>query len=264
VTAVCENIFPPPGTLESLVRRALWPRLDGLLAVAPPSEQGIREAGMPASVPAAQFVVGGLEPAGDARPLPLPGAWATDDFVIGFAGRIVAEKGWHLIAEALEQLPASFRLAIAGDGPELGRLRELAETSNLAGRIHYVGLLPKGDLWRFYRAVDCLVVPSLTTPRWKEQVGSVIVDALALGLPVIGSSSGAIPSIVGDGGLVVPEGDAAAIATAVLRLRSEAGLAAGLGSAGLRRYREEFSIPAYAGKIASALGLHPRTVALGE
>ena len=73
-------------------------------------------------------------------------------------------------------------------------------------------MLPKDELWSFYAALDCLAVPSLTTPRWKEQSASTLVDGLAMGLPIVASDSGGIPDIMGSAGLLVPEGDADALA----------------------------------------------------
>jgi glycosyltransferase involved in cell wall biosynthesis len=66
------------------------------------------------------------------------------------------------------------------------------------------------------------VGPSLTTPRWKEQFGRMLVEAMACGVPVIGSDSGEIPNVIGDAGLVVPEGDSVALRTAIARLRDDA------------------------------------------
>ena len=96
-----------------------------------------------------------------------------------------------------------FKLAVAGDGPDLGALLEA-----LPGRVHSAGLLPKDDLWSFYAALDCLAIPSLTTPRWKEQLGGTLLDGLAMGVPVVASASGGLPDAMGDAGLLVPEGDA--------------------------------------------------------
>jgi glycosyltransferase involved in cell wall biosynthesis len=258
VTAVCENIFPRPKTLaERTARRLLWPRLDHLLAVAGPSLEGIRAAGMPDSVPASTLVAGGLEPDGPVTPRALPfdrdGA-----FVVGFAGRIIEEKGWRVLVEAIAELPGA-QLVLAGDGPQVEELRAAAAS---AERVHYVGLLPKGDLWGFYRSLDCLAVPSLTTARWKEQSASTLVDGLCMGLPVVASASGGIPDIMGLGGLLVPEGDPRELAGALGRVRDDAALRTKLGAAGSERFRREFAIPAYAAKIATALSLHVRSVAL--
>ena len=251
-TAVCENIFPRPRRLaERTARRLLWPRLDHLLTVARPSLEGIRAAGMPASVPASTLVAGGLEPVGDVRPLAI-----ADGFTVGFAGRIVEEKGWQLLAQAL---PERSRLVLAGDGPQRTELEALAARDK---RIDYLGLLPKDQLWSFYAALDCLAVPSLTTPRWKEQSASTLVDGLAMGLAIVASDSGGIADIMGPAGVLVPEGDVAALSEALESLRDDAALRQRLGAVGRERFRREFAISAYAGKIAGALNLHERSVAL--
>jgi glycosyltransferase involved in cell wall biosynthesis len=259
VTAVCENIFPPPARPEQVARSLLWPRLDGLIAVASASLEGIRAAGMPASVPGRALVAGALEPAGEVEPLPLPFARGKDDFVVGFAGSLLARKGWRVLAGAIARLEPGFKLLVAGDGPDLGELESLSSSHGLAGRVFCVGLLPKERLWGFYRSLDCLVVPSLTTERWKEQFGGVVADGLVMGLPVVGSSSGAIPEVLGPAGLVVPEGDEEALAEALRRLRADADLRARLAAAGPARFRSEFAIPVYARKIAAALRLQPRS-----
>ena len=82
--------------------------------------------------------------------------------------------------------------------------------------------------------LDCLALPSLTRPNWKEQFGRVLVEAMACQVPVVGSDSGEIPNLVGDAGLIVPEGDAAALAAALRRLRDDAVLRASLGWPGGR------------------------------
>lgn len=253
-TAVCENIFPRPRHLsERTARRLLWPRLDHLMTVALPSLEGIRAAGMPESVPASTLVAGGLEPSGPVEPMALPG---DDAFTIGFAGRLVDEKGWRVLVEAL---PDDARLVLAGDGPQRAELEALAASDD---RVDYLGLLPKGELWSFYAALDCLAVPSKTTPRWKEQSASTLVDGLCMGLALVASDSGGIPHIMGSGGLLVTEGDVGALREALERLRDDATLRAELGSAGRQRFQEEFAIPAYARKIAAALNLHERSLAL--
>ena len=254
VASVCENIFPPAArNLERIARRLLWPRLDGLIAVAGPSIEGIRAAGMPESVPAASLVAGGLEPPAHVEARALP--FAEADFVVGFAGRIVEEKGWRILVQALGTLPPEFKLAVAGEGPDLGELQTV-----LPGRAHVAGLLPKGELWGFYAALDCLAVPSLTRPRWKEQLGGTLLDGLAMGVPVVASASGGLPDAMGEAGVLVPEGDADVLADALRRLRDDPDLRLRLAEAGRERFRREFAIPAYADKIAASLGLRSRDV----
>jgi glycosyltransferase involved in cell wall biosynthesis len=83
--------------------------------------------------------------------------------------------------------------------------------------------------------MDMFVLPSLTTSFWKEQFGHVLIEAFACETPVVGSSSAEIPNVVGDAGLIVPEGDAAALRAALLRLADDPGLRADLGRRGRER-----------------------------
>jgi glycosyltransferase involved in cell wall biosynthesis len=169
----------------------------------------------------------------------------------------VPQKGWRVLVEAARSLP-DVQLVLVGDGPDRSEVEALAAESE---RVHYLGLLPKSALWAFYAALDCLAVPSLTTPTWKEQSASTLVDGLCMGLPIVASDSGGIPHIMGPAGLLVPEGDAAALAGAVSRLIGDAGLRRRLGAMGRVRFRREYAIPAYADKIATALNLHVRSLA---
>jgi GT2 family glycosyltransferase len=85
--------------------------------------------------------------------------------------------------------------------------------------------------------MDVLAVPSLTTPGWVEQFGRVVVEAMAAGVPVVASASGALPDVVGDGGVLVPEGEPAALGKALLRVGREPGLWERLRRAGLEQAR---------------------------
>ena len=261
VTAVCENIFPPPPRAERLARRLLWPRLDGLMAVATRSLEGIRAAGMPRSVPAWTLVGGALEPEGAVEPFPLPFEHGAGDFVVGYVGNLTEQKGWRVLLRALERLPREFRLVLAGDGPQRDELEAMLAAPGLAGRAFRVGLLPKERLWGLYLRIDSLVMPSITTPLLEEQFGGVLCDAMVMGVPIVGSSSGGIPEVMGPAGLVVPEGDDEALAEAIRRLRDEPDLRGRLAAAGPPRFRSEFAVPAYADKIATALGLPLRPLA---
>ena len=258
-TAVCENIFPRPRRLaERTARRLLWPRLDQLLdrrRAVPRRHPCRRHARVGARVDARRRRPRAR--AGKVSPMPLPFEPAA--FVVGFAGRLVEEKGWRVLVGAVESLPPSFCLALAGDGPQVSELRRAADA--LRGRVHYAGLLSKEELWTFYAALDCLAVPSLTTPRWKEQSASTLVDGLAMGLPIVASDSGGIADMMGPAGLLVPENDPAALAVALLRLHDDQPLRERLGLAGRERFRREFAIPAYATKLATALGLSVRPLA---
>jgi glycosyltransferase involved in cell wall biosynthesis len=85
------------------------------------------------------------------------------------------------------------------------------------------------------RALDALVLPSLTRPNWKEQFGRVLVEAMACGVPVVGSDSGEIPHVVGEAGLIFPEGDVEALRDRLARLAADARFRADLAARGRAR-----------------------------
>ena len=105
----------------------------------------------------------------------------------------------------------------------------------------FIGQLPSGELPAEYRKIDALVLPSLTRPNWKEQFGRVLVEAMASGVPVIGSDSGAIPGVIGDAGRIVPEGDVVALAGALRDLRDQPALRDDLIKKGRARFLAHFT-----------------------
>lgn len=157
-------------------------------------------------------------------------------FTVGYIGRIVPEKGIHLLLHALAALEGEWRLRLVGGGPALGEMRALAAELDIADRVEFLGQLPSSELPAQYHVLDCLVLPSLTQNNWKEQFGRVLVEAMASGVALIGSDSGAIPGVIGEAGLVLPEGDAPALTKAMRDLRDRADLRAEL----VRRGRERF------------------------
>jgi glycosyltransferase involved in cell wall biosynthesis len=258
VVAACENIFPRPRGWRDVVRRWLWRRVDAVAAVADASIDGLRDGGMPTDVATATLVAGNFPAPIDVEPMPLPFDQREGKFIVCFAGRVCVDKGVQVLLDAMQQLPPRVCLVIAGDGPLMREVQRVADEPALRGRVHMMGLLPKADLWRLYAASDCLVLPSITMPMWKEQFGGVLADAMSIGLPIVGSDSGAIPQVVGDAGLICPEGDAAELAKALARLSDDAALRRVLVDAGLIRFREQFSIEAYARKLAACMKLTGR------
>ena len=90
-------------------------------------------------------------------------------------------------------------------------------------------------------ALHVLILPSLTTASWKEQFGRVLIEAGACGVAVIGSSSGAIPEVVGDAGLIFSEGDVATFTEQITRLRTDTSLRENCGKIGYDRAHGKFS-----------------------
>ncbi len=164
-------------------------------------------------------------------------------FVIGYVGRIVEEKGILDICNAVVKCPQKVNAAIVGSGPFLPIVQKKIVELGLGSRVRLIPAMPLEQLPALMNAIDCLAVPSHTTARWKEQFGRVIIEAHACETPVIGSNSGAIPDVIGQGGLVVRERDAQALASAVMRLCEDSSHCAALGAAGreqvLKRYTWE-------------------------
>lgn len=156
-------------------------------------------------------------------------------FTFGFVGRLREEKGGADLLHALAQLPREqWRLVIAGDGPERAALGALAERLGIAAQVRFETRLST-EMPAFYQSIDALVVPSLTRPNWKEQFGRVIIEAMACGVPVVGSSSGAIPDVIGDAGLIFPEGDRDHLAERLRRLLDDSPLRQDLAQRGRAR-----------------------------
>jgi glycosyltransferase involved in cell wall biosynthesis len=164
-------------------------------------------------------------------------------FRIGFAGRFVESKGILDLLAAVRLLAPPLRLVLVGTGELDARL----EAERVTGcEIEVLRGIPHEQMGAVYRRMDVLVLPSRTTPTWKEQFGRVIVEALSCGVPVVGSDSGEIPWLIGltEGGLVFPEGNVVALAQRLATLRADRALRLRLADAGAAAVERMFSIPA--------------------
>ena len=114
-------------------------------------------------------------------------------------------------------------------------MRSLAHELGLVGRVAFAGKIPTAQMPEFYHRLDVLVLPSRTRPNWKEQFGRVLVEAMACGVPVIGSDSGEIPHVAGDAGLIFTEGQVDALRACLAKLVDKPELRANLGRQGRER-----------------------------
>lgn len=151
-----------------------------------------------------------------------PGSQSANDpeVVLGLVGRLVPEKGVvdavEVLAAVVRERPA--RLVVVGDGPERDALLRRANELGVAERVELLPWCGQAELAETYRRMRVVLVPSRATETWVEQFGRVIVEAQAAGAVVAGYASGAIPEVVGDAGLLVPERDVASLAAAVMVL----------------------------------------------
>jgi glycosyltransferase involved in cell wall biosynthesis len=161
-------------------------------------------------------------------------------FLVGFGGRLVREKGVHLLVRAIAGIPSAV-LAIAGEGPERERLRALARALGVADRVHFSGRRPSTVMPDWLNALDLLALPSQGARGWSEQFGRILVEAMACGVPVVASRSGEIPDVVADAGILVPEGDAEALGAGIASLATDELARHRLACAGRARVMERFT-----------------------
>ena len=144
-----------------------------------------------------------------------------------FAGRLGPQKALGVALQALVDVP-DVTLAVAGDGPERSALERRVGELGLDGRVSFLGSVPRAQVLRLFRAADASVLPS----AW-ENFPHTVVEALAVGCPVIATAVGGVPEVVRDGenGLLVPPGDPPALAASIERFFSDGDLRVRLAEA---------------------------------
>ena len=161
---------------------------------------------------------------------------------IGYVGRMLPGKGLNVLAEALNKIrSAHWKLLMVGDGSERKPFEQALVESGLIDRAEFTGAISYDTVPQLFHRMDMLVIPTETTERIREQFGRVIVEAMATGIPVIGSTCGAIPEVIDGAGLVFPERDADALAAAILRLLTDADLREEFARVGRRRAEANYS-----------------------
>jgi glycosyltransferase involved in cell wall biosynthesis len=132
--------------------------------------------------------------------------WTPDGTpVVGYLGRLVPEKGVLLLMSVLDRLQTDWRALVVGGGALEGRVRSWA--AGYPDRVRVVSAVQHDAVALYLNAMDILAAPSQTIPEWREQLGRMIIEAFACGVPVVGSDSGEVPFTIGDAGLVIPEHD---------------------------------------------------------
>ena len=168
---------------------------------------------------------------------------AGDRRVLLSVGQLIPRKGHDLTIAALARLPADVVLAIAGTGPERGRLEALAVRLGVDDRVRFLGSLPHSDLPAYYRGATLSVLAS-----HREGWANVLLESLACGTPVVATAVSGTPEVIEDGvaGRLVHDRTAASLASAVGDV-----LSAPPGRAEVRAYAERFAWPATsAGQMA--------------
>lgn len=154
-----------------------------------------------------------------------------------FVGRLHQEKGVFVLLDAFAQVhqqSSDTRLLFAGEGPARDALASKIRALGLTNSITLCGTIKNRDIPNLFRKADIFCAPSLTTRKWAEQVGMSSLQAMASGVPIVSTHSGAIPEYVPDGiaGILVRENDSTALAHALLDLLSNPQRAQEMGKRG--------------------------------
>jgi colanic acid/amylovoran biosynthesis glycosyltransferase len=174
--------------------------------------------------------------------------FSSTPLLIVAVGRLIAKKGFADLIRAcrlLMERGKSFRCEIIGHGPLEEELCEQIAQLDLQGRVELPGAKPQHEIREYLAAATAFVLPSVVDPDGgMDNLPTVIMEAMAAGLPVISTAIGGIPEMViqNETGFLVPPGDAAALAGAIERLFDEIDLARRLGERGFQRAKELFSI----------------------
>ena len=183
-----------------------------------------------------------------------------EDFVVGFVGRFVIEKGILTLIQALELLQVrSWKLVLLGRGELEDQIRETARQLGMDDRLIIINSVPHDQVYRYINLMNTLVLPSetlyaqttLTAKGWKEQFGHVLIEAMVCQVPVIGSDSGEIPHVIADAGLVFPEGTKEALRDCIAQLMDSPDLQRELGQKGYDRVLEQYTNHALAKQLFS-------------
>jgi glycosyltransferase involved in cell wall biosynthesis len=175
-------------------------------------------------------------------------------FRVGFLGRLAQSKGIDLIFKAVAQLRdrgISSQIILCGSGPEEATLRKLVEDLQITDLVVWRGGIRHEQAPVELAQFDVLVLPSRSTPTWKEQFGHVLIEAMSMGIPVVGSNSGEIPNVIGRSDLVFPEEDYNALADILTRLINDAEWRQEVGQYGLTRVHQLYSHEKIAHRLIS-------------
>jgi glycosyltransferase involved in cell wall biosynthesis len=174
----------------------------------------------------------------------------SDEFVIGYLGRLVLYKGLGVLIEAMRGLPKNCRLRLVGSGPDKDELERMAREFGVAERVEFAPAVAAAVAPRVLADMDTLALPSLTRPNWMEQFGRVLIEAMGCGVPVVGSDSGEIPRVIGDAGVIVPEGNVEALRAALRDLAERPERRRELAERGRARVLANFTQEQVAARLA--------------
>ncbi len=181
-----------------------------------------------------------------------------EDLVLLFVGWLLPRKGIDFLLMALRELVDDPKLAgrrlrlwMVGAGPGRDRVEALVRRLGLEQVCVFGGSAPYTEMPAYFRVADVFVLPSIATPQWQEQFGMSLIEAMASGVPVVSTLSGAIPEIVGDAGLLCQPNDFVALHGALRRLLTDPSARQELAQRGRTHAESCFSLEGYAENLSA-------------
>ena len=164
-----------------------------------------------------------------------------ESFTIGYLGRLIEDKGVLDLLEALSQIKSNFNLLMIGSGKLKNKIDSIGKRLGISEQIRLIDSVPSSQVPDYLNCMDCIVLPSRTTKKWKEQFGRVLTEAMSCEVPVIGSDSGEIPNVLGDCGLIFKEGDIDDLYSKIKLLINSKKLRTELAKKGRQRVLDNFT-----------------------
>lgn len=181
-----------------------------------------------------------------------------EDFVIGYIGRFVREKGLLTLLESLARITdQAWKLLLVGRGEFKAVLQQAAHQQGISDRLIWVENVAHDQVVNYVNAMQVLVLPSetshaqigLTAKDWKEQFGHVLIEAMACKIPVIGSDSGEIPNVIGEAGLIFLEGQSHELTICLKKMIEQADWREVLAQKGYERVIKNYTNQALAQRL---------------
>jgi glycosyltransferase involved in cell wall biosynthesis len=174
-------------------------------------------------------------------------------------GRLVPKKGYPVLIEALRVMAADsivFSCEIYGGGPMREELDAMAHAAGLEARVAFHGARPQDQIAAAYaRASVFAIAPIVISDGDRDGIPNVLVEAMAMRVPVVSTRISGIPELIDDGmnGLLVKPGNATALARAITRVLLDPRLASRLGAAGRHKVEREFDLAVNSRRVAELL-----------
>ena len=244
-----ENINFPLGAARSSIEQLVFKMSNKALAGSSGAVERLRQRGYRKDVVILpQF---GVDTEAFKKESPCKGDSFRSAFTVGFVGRPSLAKGIDTLFQAIGKLESDVRLLIVTSSPSISNeIITLTRESGIRGGVEFKTSIPHSQLPEYFNLMDVFVLPSRTTKTWKEQFGRTLIEAMACGIPVIGSSSGAIPEVIGENGFIFKEGDSEDLSKHIKMLSSDADLLKKMSELSLRAVREKHSFEKIAEKTA--------------